>query len=129
MLRSDFLILNEARREVARTEVILERMHLGVTRGVIYFGGELLIRMGVKRLDGQKYYDVLVGTLVGLEKRLRRIPGVADVFFRFTNIEKYGGFWRHVKTKTSSAHPGFGFVKNAKTTEEDESPDGKDEEK
>jgi hypothetical protein len=94
MLRSDFTILNEVRRELARTEVILEKIQFGVTRGVVYFGGEFCIRMGVKSFDGQRYHEVVVGTLVGLEKRLRKIPGAKDVFFRFNNFEKYGGFWR-----------------------------------
>lgn len=103
MLRGDFMILNEVRRELARTEVILEKIQFGVTRGVVYFGGEFCIRMGVKSLDGQRYHEVVVGTLVGLEKRLRKIPGAKDVFFRFNNIEKSNGFWRRVMVRADQS--------------------------
>ena len=99
MLRSDFLVHNEVRRELVRTQANLEKIQFGVTRGVVYFGGEFWVRIGVRKLDGEKYFDVLVSTLVGLEKRVRRIPGVADIFFRFTNIEKFGGYWRRVNAK------------------------------
>jgi len=99
MLRSDFLVHNEVRRELVRTQANLEKIQFGVTRGVVYFGGEFWVRIGVRKLDGEKYFDVLVSTLVGLEKRVRRIPGVADIFFRFTNIEKSGGFWRRMNAK------------------------------
>ena len=103
MLRSDFVVHNEVRRELVRTQASLEKIQFGVTRGVVYFGGEFWVRIGVRKLDGEKYFDVLVSTLVGLEKRLRRIPGVADIFFRFTNIEKSNGFWRRMDTKPKIA--------------------------
>jgi hypothetical protein len=99
MLRSDFVVHNEVRRELVRTQANLEKIQFGVTRGVVYFAGEFWVRVGVRKLDGEKYFDVLVSTLVGFEKRLRRIPGVSDIFFRFTNIEKSGGFWRRVDVK------------------------------
>ena len=103
MLRSDFVVHNEVRRELVRTQANLGKIQFGVTRGVVYFGGEFWVRIGVRKLDGEKYFDVLVSTLVGLEKRIRRIPGVADIFFRFTNIEKSNGFWRRMDTKPKTA--------------------------
>jgi len=103
MLRSDFVVHNEVRRELVRTQASLEKIQFGVTRGVVYFGGEFWVRIGVRKLDGEKYFDVLVSTLVGLEKRVRRIPGVADIFFRFTNIEKSNGFWRRMNAKPKIA--------------------------
>lgn len=128
MLRSDFIVHSEVRRELARTQADLERIHFGVTRGVIYFGGEFWIRMGVRKLDGQKYFDALISTLVGLEKRLRRISGVVDIFFRFNNLEKSGGFWRRAKVKEKSAYTASILTKDEEIIEESELPNGKDEE-
>jgi hypothetical protein len=128
MLRSDFLVLNEVRRELARTQANLERIQFGVTRGVIFLGGEFWIRIGVKRLDGEKYFDALVSTLIGLEKRLRRIPGVKDIFFRFSNIERQGGFWHRAnsvrKQSTGIRLP----TRGVETPDKDEPTEGRDEE-
>jgi len=38
MLRSDFVVHNEVRRELVRTQASLEKIQFGVTRGVVYFG-------------------------------------------------------------------------------------------
>ena len=84
MLRSDFLVLKEVRRELARTRADLKKIQCSVIRGVIHFGGEFLIQMGVKNFDGHRYFDILVSTLVGLEKRLRSISGVVDTFLDST---------------------------------------------
>jgi len=105
MLRSDFLVFKEVRRELARTQADLKKIQFSVTRGVIHFGGEFLIQMGVKHLDGHRYFDILVSTLVGLEKRLRSISGVVDIFFRFNNIGKSGGYWHRVRTKSAHVAP------------------------
>jgi hypothetical protein len=130
MIRSDFVILSEVRREVARTEAVLESIQFGVTRGVVYFAGEFWIRMGVRNLERQKYYDALVSTLVGLEKRIRRIAGVRDIFFRFTNVDKQGGFWRRLKTKKASrGGRGGSSTPTAHNVDEDELLDEKDEER
>lgn len=94
MLRRDFSIYNEVRRELARTQANLEKTQFGVTRGVIYFGGEFRVQTGPTKLSGQRYFDALISTLVALEKRLRRVSGVVDIYFRFNNINKRGGFWR-----------------------------------
>ena len=118
MLRSDFLIHNEVRRELARTQANLERVHFGVTRGVVYLGGEFWIRTGLRQLDGQKYFDALIGTLVALEKRIRRVPGVIDIFFRFTNIEKKSGFWHRTHAKPKSQGTVSGFTGNVQPIEE-----------
>ena len=128
MLRSDFLVLNEVRRELARTQANSERIQFGVTRGVIFFGGEFWIRIGVKRLDGEKYFDVLVSTLIGLEKRLRRIPGVKDIFFRFNNIEKQSGFWRRASALKKQSAGARLPMRGTTSPEEDEPNEGRDEE-
>jgi len=128
MLRSDFLVHNEVRRELARTQANLGRIHFGVTRGVIYFGGEFWVRIGLKKVDGQKYFGVLVGTLVGLEKRLRRIPGVTGIFFRFSNIEKQGGFWRRASLKMKSTTAASDLTRTAEVPKENQSPNGRHEE-
>ena len=121
MLRSDFVVHNEIRRELVRTQANLEKIQFGVTRGVAYFGGEFWVRIGVRKFDGEKYFDVLASTLAGLEKRIRRIPGVADIFFRFTNIEKSGGFWRRVNTKPKPGPVTRGPARHVETLEGAES--------
>lgn len=115
MLRSDFLVHSEVRRELARTQADIEKIHFGVTRGVIYLGGEFSIQMGVRNFEGQRYFDILVSTLVGLEKRLRRIPEVVDILFTFNNVGKHGGFWHHVQTR--SAHIAPILTKDVETIE------------
>ena len=130
MLQSDFMVFNEVRRELVRTQADLGRIQFSVTQGVIYFGGEFWVRVGVKKLEGQKYFDALVSTLIGLEKRLRRIAGVADIFFRFNNIDKRGGFWHRPDTrpKSSTTRPAFRGITpsprggEATDRKEDESP-------
>ena len=111
MLRTDFLILNEVRRELARTQVDLQRIQFSVTRGVIYFWGEFWLGAVARRLDENKEFDALVSTLVGLEKRLKRVPGVVDMYFRFNNVHKYGGFWRRARVKLRSADTVFVLTK------------------
>jgi hypothetical protein len=119
MLRSDFLIHSEVHRELARTDAVLKKINFGVTQGVVYFNGEFWVRMGVKNLEGQKYLDLLVSTLVGLEKRLKRIPGIRDIFFRFTNVEKYGGFWRRQNVQAKSVPTRHSYTLDEKTSEPD----------
>lgn len=107
MHRSDFLILGEVRRELARSETILESIKFS-------------IQMGVKNLDGKKHHDALVGTLVALEKRLRRVPGVRDVIFRFSNIQKTGGFWRRAKEAKKSTSSRRGSTPQSQVVERNE---------
>jgi hypothetical protein len=121
MLRSDFVIHNEIRRELVRTQANLGKIQFGVTRGVVYFGGEFWVRISVRKLDRERYFDVLVSTLVGLEKRLRRIPGVADIFFRFTNIEKFGGYWRRMNAKPKTGPVTGGPARHVEIIEDAES--------
>jgi hypothetical protein len=127
MLRTDFLILNELRREVARTQTELRRIQFSVSRGVVYLWGEFWLVARARRLDGEKEFDILIGALVGLEKRLRRIPGVRDIYFRFTNVQKCGGFWRRGNIRATS--PGTVFAcEDLEKTEESGFREEKDEE-
>ncbi len=103
MNRSDFLILSEVRRHLTRTQADPARIQFGVTRGVVYFAGEFSVRTGARELEGRKYFDLVTNTLLGLEKQLRRIPGVVDVFFRFSNMQKESGVWRHGRVRARSA--------------------------
>jgi hypothetical protein len=128
MLRTDFLILNEVRRELARTQVDLQRIQFSVTRGVIYFWGEFWLGVVARKLDEEKEFDALVSTLVALEKRLKRVPGVVDIYFRFNNVHKYGGFWRRTRVKTRSADTMFVLTQDEELAEEREACDEKDEE-
>ncbi len=129
MLRSDFLIHNEVRRELTRTQVSLEKIQFGVTRGVVYLRGEFRVQIVLKALDRKKYYDVLISTLIGLEKRLRRVPGIVDIVFQFTNIQKYGGFWRPPATKLRSRRSVYVVVQdNGDIIEEEEGSHEKGEE-
>jgi hypothetical protein len=105
MLRQDFLIHNEVRRELVRTQAFVEKIKSGTTRGVVYLGGEFRIRLVGAKLAREKYHDVLISTLIALEKRLRRISGVVDIVFQFSNIQKFGGFWRPVLSRTKTAGP------------------------
>ena len=126
MLRSDFLVHNEVRRELVRTQANLEKIQFGVTQGVVYFGGEFWVRMGLRRLDGQKYFDTLISTLIGLEKRLRRIPGIKDIRFAFNNLEKQSGFWHRSAVNTKPIGTGGpGPTINRGRLEATESLDGR----
>ena len=93
MERNDASIFTEVRRELARTPVRLEEIQFGVTRGVIFLGGQFQVQTRVKTINKQKYSEILVSTLVALEKRLRQIKGVKDISFKFNNVHKSGGFW------------------------------------
>jgi hypothetical protein len=94
MERSDASILREVRRELARTPVRLEQIQFGVTRGVIFLGGQFQVQARVRTTNKRKYFEILVSTLVALEKRLRQIKGAKDISFRFNNVHKSGRFWR-----------------------------------
>jgi len=94
MERSDASILRQIRCELARTPVRLEQIQFGVTRGVIFLGGQFRVQTPVRTINKQKYFEIHVSTLLALEKRLRQIQGVKDIYFRFKNVHKSGGFWR-----------------------------------
>ncbi|MBW2059655.1 MAG: hypothetical protein JRH07_17720 [Deltaproteobacteria bacterium] len=94
MMRSDFEIQKEVRRELSRTSADLEKIQFSVTRGVVYLAGEFRVQTPLRNLTRQKRFEVLVGTLIGLEKRLALIREVVDICFNFTNVQKKGGFWR-----------------------------------
>jgi hypothetical protein len=128
MLRTDFLILNEIRRELARTRVDPQKIQFSVTRGVIYFWGEFWLGAVARRLDAEKEFDSLVSALVGLEKRLKRVAGVVNIYFRFNNVQKHGGFWRRARVKSRSTDIAFVLTKDDELTEEREVYDGKDDE-
>jgi len=72
----------------------MEEIQFGVTRGVVFLVGQFRVQTPVRTINKQKSYEILVGTLIALEKRLRHIQGVKDIYFRFKNVHKSGGFWR-----------------------------------
>jgi hypothetical protein len=96
MERSDASILTQVRRELARTPARSEEIEFGVTRGVIFLAGQFHVQTRVRTINKRKYFEILLSTLVALEKRLRQIPGVKDITFRFKNVHKSGGFWRYM---------------------------------
>jgi hypothetical protein len=129
MLGTDFLILNEVRRELIRSRIDFEKIQFSVTRGVVYFWGEFWFGVGTRRLEERKEFDMLVSGLVGLEKRLRSIRGVLDIYFRFNNIHKYGGFWRRARVKARSAGTvSINPERKQDVVKETRSPDGHDKE-
>ncbi len=99
MLREDFAIQANIRRMLARADIDASQMEFGTVRGVVYIHGTFRLSRIGELWDSDKSNDYGANALHSLEKKIRRIPGVADVIFQLTNWRKEKGHWSQVKMK------------------------------
>jgi hypothetical protein len=93
MIREDFVIQSMVRRILVRSAIDYSKLSYGTVKGVVYVRGVFRVagfRMGGDDLRDQ---DIAVKTLYSFEKKVRMVPGVADVIFQFLNWKKERGHW------------------------------------
>ena len=82
---------------LARTDIDASQMEFGTVRGVVYIQGTFRLSRIGELWDSDKSNDYAANALYSLEKKIRGIPGVADVIFQLTNWRKDKGHWCQVK--------------------------------
>jgi hypothetical protein len=97
MLKEDFAIQANIRQMLTRTEIDMSQMEFGTVKGVVYIKGTFRFSRSEASWGSDKVNDYTVQTLYSLEKKIRRIDGVSDVIFQFSNWRKEKGHWFHAK--------------------------------
>jgi hypothetical protein len=102
MQKEDFVIQSNVRRILVRTNVDYTKISFGTVKGVVYFRGvfsltRVYVPGGCAEDFDRKSLDFTVKTLASLEKKVRSLPGVADVIFQLNNWRKERGLWTPVE--------------------------------
>ena len=102
MLKEDFVIQSNVKRILVRSNIDYSEIIFGSLNRVVYFRG--FFRLGTIHFHGDpdlnkylKTQEYITKTLFNLEKRIKSIPGVKDVFFQFLNWEKEKGRWIRIE--------------------------------
>jgi hypothetical protein len=93
MLKDDFVIQSEVRRVLVRSHIEYAKLTFGTVKGVVYIQGIFEVSRYYTDGSSESMIDFSMKTLVSLEKKIRGIPGVIDVSFKFLNWKKEKGQW------------------------------------
>jgi hypothetical protein len=93
MLKDDFVIQSTIRRTLVRSNIDYSKINFGTVKGIVYIQGAFEISRFYTDGTSDSIQEFMRKTLVSLEKKIRTIPGVIDVNFRFLNWKKERGQW------------------------------------
>jgi hypothetical protein len=99
MLKEDFVIQSTVRRVLVRSHIEYSRLTFGTVKGVVYLQGIFEVSRYYTDGSAESMKEFAMKTLASLEKKIRSIPGVTDVNFKFLNWKKEKGQWIPKKEK------------------------------